>query len=175
MRRVKVLSKKYGGSLRDEYETFLHSETGDTLTLLSLPGLKSWDYRKPTWSEAPDGLIEIYSKQKWYHVWHIAQQTSNINRSYIHIALPATLQAQQLEWIDLDLDYRVHLNSSIELLDQADFERNTRHLRYPPEVIEQAWAACREVEAGLAHGTFPFDYDRQVELYHRLKAELHVN
>jgi len=119
-------------------------------------------------------LIEIYGKQKWYHVWHIAEQISNTNRIYIHIALPATFQARRLEWTDLDLDYRVHLDSSIELLDQADFEHNMQHLRYPPEVIEQAWAACREVEVGLAHGTFPFDYDQQVELYHRLKAQLYA-
>jgi protein associated with RNAse G/E len=174
MRRVRVLSKKYDGSLRDEYATYLQSETDETITLFSVPGLKYWDHRKAAWFEAQDGLIEIYFKHKWYNVWHVCEQVSNTNLIYTNIALPATFQAQQLEWTDLDLDYRVHLDNSIERLDQADFEHNTQHLRYPPEVIEQAWAACREVEAGLAHGTFPFDYDQQVELYHRLKAELHA-
>lgn len=171
MERVRVLSRKYDGTLRDEYETYLHSETNETITLFSPPGLRYWDHRKAAWFEAPDGLIEMYFKHKWYNVWHIGEQVSHINRIYVNIALPATLQAQRLEWTDLDLDYRVHLNHSIERLDQAEFEHNVERLGYPPQLIEQTWAACREVEAGLAQGTFPFDYERQVELYHRLKAE----
>ena len=172
MRRVRVQSKKYDGSQRDEYETYLYSETNEVITLVSLPGLKYRDHRKAAWFEAPDGLIEIYFKNKWYNVWHICEQVSQINRMYVNIALPARLQAERLEWVDLDLDYRVHLNHTIERLDQAEFKQNVERMGYPPEVIEQAWAACDEVELGLAGGAFPFDHDHQVELYQRLKAEL---
>jgi protein associated with RNAse G/E len=172
MRKVKVISKKYDGSLRDEYETRLYAESDETIILFSEPGLRYLDHRKAAWFEAQDGLLEIYFKRRWYNVWHIAEQVSNINLIYVNIALPAALKEKVVEWTDLDLDYRVHLDHSVERLDQFEFEQNVHRLGYPPDLIKQVRAACREVEAGLAGGIFPFDYARQVELYHRIKSEL---
>jgi len=172
MRKVMVVSKKYDGSRRDEYETHLYAETDETITLFSLPGLKYWDHRKGAWFEAPDGLIEIYFKHKWYNVWHICEQVSHINLIYVNISMPRTIQATGIEWIDLDLDYRVHLNNSVERLDQAEFDQNVQLMRYPPDLVGQAQIACQEVEAGLISRAYPFDYERQVELYHQIKADL---
>jgi protein associated with RNAse G/E len=125
MKQVRVVSKKYDGSLRDEYESYMVSETPDTITLLSPPALRYWDYRKVASFESPDGLIELYFKNKWYNVLHICEQVSNLNLIYVNIALPATLSENCLEWIDLDLDYRVHLDNTVERLDQNEFEENT--------------------------------------------------
>ena len=117
-------------------------------------------------------MLEIYFKHRWYNAWHICEQTSNRNLMYINIPLPATLQASYLEWTDLDLNYRVHMDHSVELLDEDEFAQNTQQLSYPPELIEQVRAACREVEALLVTRTYPFDHERQVELYRRIKEEL---
>lgn len=172
MRKVRVVSRKYNGALRDEYETYLYAETDETVTLFSEPGLGYWDHRKAAWSEAQDGLIEIYFRHKWYNVWHICEQVSNTNLIYVNIAMPATLQASGIEWIDLDLDYRVHLDNSVELLDKAEFQQNRQLMGYSPDLVEQVRVACLEVEAGLGSQTYPFDHGRQVELYRRIKAEL---
>ena len=169
MRQVKVVSKKYDGSLRDEYETRLVAETDETIVLFSPPGLPYFDHRKGGWFETPDGLLEIYPKHRWYNVWHIGEQNSHTNLMYINIALPATLQGDVVQWTDLDLDYRVHLHGSVERLDQLEFEQNTQRMGYPPDLIEQVEAACREVEAGLVARIFPFDHARQVERYQRIK------
>jgi uncharacterized protein len=173
MTRVRVISRKYDGSLRDEYEAYLYAETEQAIMLFSPAGMKYWDHRKYAWFEAPDGLIEIYFKYRWYNVWHICEQVSHTNLIYTNIAMPATFQKMRLEWTDLDLDYRVHLNHAVELLDQSEFEENARRWGYPQHLIEQAQAACREVEAGLASRTFPFDHEGQVEHYRRLKHELY--
>ena len=114
MKKVKVVSKKYDESRRDEYETYLYAEADETITLFSLPGLKYWDHRKGAWLEAPDGLIEIYFKHKWYNVWHICEQVSRTNLIYVNISMPATFQAAGIAWVDLDLDYRVHLDNSLK-------------------------------------------------------------
>lgn len=174
MRKVKVASKKYDGSRRDEYETYLVAETDETVTLFSPPGLKYLDHRKAAWFEAQDGLIEIYFKRKWYNVWHICEQISYRNLIYVNITMPTTSHATGIEWIDLDLDYRVHLDNSVERLDQEEFEQNVQLMNYPPELIKQAKIACQEVEAGLIRRAYPFDYERQVELYYQIKADLHA-
>src|SRR5262245_23616974 len=118
MRKVRVVSKKYDGSLRDEYETYLYDETDEAIGLFSVLGLSYWDHREGAWFEGSDGLLEIYFKRRWYNVWHIAEQVSNLNLMYVNIAMPATLQGDVLEWIDLDLDYRVNLDCSVDHLDQ---------------------------------------------------------
>jgi len=45
-----------------------------------------------------------------------------MNLMYVNIALPVTLQDGVLEWTDLDLDYRVHMDGTVERLDQDEFE-----------------------------------------------------
>jgi uncharacterized protein len=169
-----VLSRKYDGSLRDEYETHLYAETNESITLFSPPGVKYRDHRKSAWFEAPDGLIEIYFKNRWYNVWHICEQVSGTNLIYINICMPAVMKSTGIVWVDLDLDYRVHLDLSVEKLDQEEFEQNTLKMEYPPSLIEKAYLACKEVEAGLTSRAYPFDHERQVELYRRIKNGLQV-
>ncbi len=171
MRKIKIISKKYGGRLRDTYETYLYAETDETLIFFSPPGLKYFDYRKEAEFESPDGLIEIYFKHKWFNVWHICDQHSHVNLIYSNISMPATLQGTTLEWLDLDLDYRVYMDHSVERLDEAEFETNRQRWGYPPDLVEQARLACTEVEGYLANQTYPFDHERQVELYWRIQAE----
>ena len=172
MRKVQVRSRKYDGSLRDAYETDLYAETDEAVTLCAWPGFPYWHARRREWLTAPDGLIEIFLKRKWYNVVHITEQVSNTNLMYVNIALPATLQGGVLEWTDLDLDYRVHMDGRVERLDQDEFDENAQRMGYPPDLIARAYAACREVEAGLAQRAFPFDYEREVEVYNQLKRRV---
>ena len=172
MQKVRMTSRKYDGRLRDEYAAFLWAEDPERLVVYAPVGTLSYDRRTQAWIPAPDGLLEIYFKHRWYNVWHICEQVSGINRIYAHIAMPATLREMRLEWTDLDLDYRVHLDDAVEPLDRAEFEQNARRWGYPRHVLEQAQAACRDVEAGIKSRTFPFDHERQVELYNRLKRSL---
>jgi protein associated with RNAse G/E len=172
MRKIEVISRKYDGTLRDTYQSDLYAETDESVTLFSLPGNAFWHPRKSAWLKAPDGLIEIYFKHKWYNVWHICEQVSGINRIYVNIAMPVTFRRSKLEWIDLDLDYRLHLDDSIEQLDQAEFEQNVQHMNYPASLIEQIQLACQEVETGLASQSYPFDHQQQVKLYDQIKTTL---
>jgi protein associated with RNAse G/E len=130
----------------------LYAETEETIILFSSPGISYWDYRKNAWLKAQDGLLEIYFTKKWYNVWHIAEQVSNTNLIYINISMPAALQAGILTWVDLDLDYRVHMDNSVERLDELDFIENSQKMGYPPEVVKCVRAACREVEADWSKG-----------------------
>jgi protein associated with RNAse G/E len=169
MQKIKIVSRKYDGSLRDEYETYLYAETDESLLLFSEPGISYWHGRKSAWFESPDGLIEIYFKRRWYNLWHICEQNSNVNLIYVNIAMPATFQAGRLEWTDLDIDYRVNPDNSVERLDEDEFEQNIVCKGCPPDLIAQVHAACREVEALLATRTYPFDHAQQVKLYRRIK------
>jgi protein associated with RNAse G/E len=172
MRKIQVIKKKYDGSLCDKHEAYLCEETDELITLFSLPGTGYWLYPKATWLPAPDGLLEIYPKRKWYNIWHIGVQNSYTNLMYVNIAMPAVLQGETLEWVDLDLDYRVHLDHSVQLIDEDEFQLNGQRMKYPPGLIEQVYAACLEVENGIKQNTFPFDYEQQVRRYCKIGDDL---
>jgi protein associated with RNAse G/E len=119
-------------------------------------------------------LIEIYFKDRWYNVWHICEQKSNRNKIYSNICIPAVMEGNVLEWVDLDLDFRVHMDGSIKLLDEEEFEQNARQFGYPGWVVENARAACDEVVNLFETAEFPFDHPRQIERYQRIKGDLKV-
>jgi protein associated with RNAse G/E len=171
MRKIKVISRKYDGTLRDEYEAFLYAEDKDTLRVYTPPGTMSFDHRKGSWESAPDGLLEIYFKEKWYTVWHICEQKSQLTLIYTHICMPAILTENTLAWVDLDLDYRVYLDGSMERLDEQDFERNSQGMQYSPEIIKQARIACEEVEWLFQSRAFPFNHQEQVAIYREIQAK----
>ena len=100
MRKVKVISKKYDGSLRDEYETALVAETDKTITLFSVPGLPYWDHRKAARFEAPDGLLEIYFKHQvvnWCYRENVCSENmkKEMNHGYSSIARSARGQTRE--------------------------------------------------------------------------------
>ena len=171
MKKIKVVSRRYDGSLREEYEAFLHAEDDETITVYSPPGTLAHDHRKGASIPSPDGLLEIYFKHKWYIVWHVCEQISNRNLIYAHVAMDTKFTGKRLEWIDLDLDYRVHMDGSLEALDIDEFERNALALPYPAHVVAQAKAACGELEQLYLAKAFPFNHQEQVELYRGIQAK----
>ena len=170
MRKINIISRKYDGSLRDEHEAFVYAESEDCVVAYAPPGTPEYDHRKQLWSAAPDGILEYYFKTKWYTVLVICEQNSGFNQSYTHISMPAVVTSAGIEWVDLDLDYRVHLDGRIELLDEDEYAERSVTMGYPLAVQAQVRAACTEVEALCRARSYPFNYDEQLALYARIKA-----
>jgi protein associated with RNAse G/E len=76
MQKIRKTSRKYDGRLRDAYEAWLYAEDDERLVVYAPVGTLSYDRRTQAWVAAPDGLLEIYFKTRWYNVWHICEQTS---------------------------------------------------------------------------------------------------
>jgi uncharacterized protein len=170
MRTIKVVSRKYDGSLRDEYEAFLYAEDAERLVVYAPVGTLGYDHRKQARFSAPDGLLEFYFKTRWYTVWHICEQTSNINQIYIHLSMPAMVTAASVEWVDLDLDYRVHLDGRMERLDEQEYREHLTSMGYSMEVQAQVRAACAEIESLYRQQAYPLNHAEQVALYQQIKT-----
>jgi protein associated with RNAse G/E len=170
MQTIRIVSRKYDGRLRDEYEAFLYAEDHERLVVYAPVGTMSYDRRTQTWVPAPDGLLEIYFKARWYNVWHICAQTSNLNQIYSNLSSPAVRTASGIEWVDLDLDYRVHLDGRLEQLDAEEYCAHIASMGYSAEVQAQVQAACREIEALYHERADPFNHAEQVALYQQINA-----
>ncbi len=166
MDKINLISKKYDGSLRDTAEAFLIAQDEETVVLLQPPGTGEYDHRSARWETTQDGLLMLFFTNRWYNVWHIADQQSHFNRIYANIALPARwVNGNTLEWVDLDLDIRVHLDGSIVLLDEDEFLENQLRMGYPPDVVTQAQVAAQEALHLCQQGSYPFDHAIQVARY----------
>lgn len=170
MRAITVQSRKYDGTLRDEYAGWLYAEDAETWTVYVPPGTRGYDHRRREAFEAPDGLIELYFKARWYAVWHICEQHSARNQMYIHLAMPATASPDGIAWVDLDLDYRAHLDGSLERLDEDEYQVNRARMGYPPALHAQVQAACAAIETGYARQSAAFDHAAYVALYEQMST-----
>ena len=170
MRKINIISRKYDGRLRDEHEAFVYVENEECLVAYAPPGTLEYDHRKQLWSAAPDGILEYYFKRRWYNVLVICEQYSGINQSYTHISMPAVFTATGVDWVDMDLDYRVHLDGRIELLDEDEYAERSVTMGYLPAVHAQVRAACAEVEALYRVRTYPFNFEEQAAVYARIAA-----
>jgi protein associated with RNAse G/E len=170
MQPIQIVSRKYDGRLRDEYEAFLYAEDDERLVVYAPVGTLSYERHRQAWVPAPDGLLEIYFKQRWYNVWHICEQTSHINQIYCNLSMPAVRTAEGIEWVDLDLDYRVHVDGRIERLDEAEYRTHIISMGYSAEVQVQVQAACAEIESFYLQGVDPFNHAEQVTLYQQIKT-----
>ena len=172
MQKIRMTSRKYDGRLRDEYEAFLCAEDDERLVVYAPVGTLSYERRAQTWVPAPDGLLEIYFKTRWYNVWHICTQTSNINQIYSNLSLPAVRTAEGIEWVDLDLDYRVHMDGRIERLDEDEYRAHIVSMGYSADVQAHVQAACAEIEALYQQRADPFNYAAQAALYEQIKTSV---
>lgn len=170
--QIKVISQKYDGSLRDEGASYLYHADETTIITVTRPGTPYFHHKKGAWFTTEDGSIDLYFTHRWYNVWHICEQHSGINRIYANITLPATLHADVLTWVDLDLDLRVHLDGSLEVLDEDEFVENSARFAYPPAVIAQARAAVAELALCYQEARFPFNHRTQLLLYEQIMATM---
>ncbi len=168
MRRIQVIKKKYDGSLRERHESHLVSEDDIAFTLLTLPGMDGYDHGKQREAPNLDGMLEIYFKQRWYNVWHICERHESTTLIYANVAMPAVLTSGKIEWIDLDLDVRVDVDGSLELLDEEQFHENVGRLQYPEDVVHMAKGAWNEVARLASEGRYPFDHETQLLHYRQL-------
>lgn len=173
MKKVQLTSRKYDGSLRDRCEAYLYEETDEGWIVYTPPGIEAYDARHKTTAEISDGILGLYFKSKWYVVWHICEQNTNINQAYVHLSTPTRLTNEGLEWTDLDLDYRIHLDGRLERLDQDEYDENRILMGFSSEVQDRVEAASTEIEALYAAGAYPFDAQNQLELYDTIRASMH--
>jgi protein associated with RNAse G/E len=172
MQKIRMTSRKYDGRLRDEYEAFLYAEDHERLVVYAPVGTMSYDRHKQAWAPAPDGLLEIYFKTRWYNVWHICEQRSNINQMYCNLSLPAVRTAEGIEWVGLDLDYRIYLDGRLEQLDAEEYQAHIASMGYSANAQAQVQAACAEIESLYQQRADPFNHAAQVALYQQIEREV---
>jgi uncharacterized protein len=152
--RVRVVYRKYDGSLHWNYETFRLGEDG-----------------YGTWLGAPAGTPMrrghgLIDPIEWVHVllvprdaWWTAAFNAPPRRTEIYCditTVPTWLGPDEVTMVDLDLDVRRRRTGEVELLDEDEFVEHRVHFGYPAEVVTAALASAQWLERAIRAGEEPF-------------------
>ncbi len=162
---MRILSKKYNGSLRSENHPAHYRTDSGFVEVYSAPGSPYLYHKTNAWRKNENGLIEMFFSDRWYNVMHIFEHESHDYAMYINLALPAEISGEEVVWVDMDLDYRVGLDGRIELIDEDEFEENKLEQSYPSEIIDQVLAASELLPELIKRAAFPFNYSEQESRY----------
>ncbi|MEM8487353.1 MAG: DUF402 domain-containing protein [Bacteroidota bacterium] len=165
-----VESRKYDGSLRSSSKHAYVVRTSRSVDLFSSPGTPFFYHVSNEERYNENGLIELYLPGKWFNVMHIFEHISHQCAMYINLAMPPEIETDRLSWVDMDLDYRVDLDGSIELVDEEEFQAHAELWRYPDDLQQQIRAEAKKLPALIEAGNFPFNYETQQERYRQWKA-----
>ena len=103
-----------------------------------------------------DSLVYFW-RDRWYNVFRLSRPGCSLALWYCNVTTPPRFGGGQLNYVDLDLDVRVHPDGASELLDADEFAEHQVKYRYPADVIERARDAADQV-LGLARARgFPFN------------------
>ena len=166
---MKIISKKYDGSLRDENMPLFVEHHTNAVIAHSFPGHPYLHHKSGEWKENENGLIEIFFTDRWYNVMHIFEHTRHQDAMYINLCLPAKIEGNVLIWVDMDLDLKVGLDGNIELLDEEEFELNSNKWKYPEEVKTRMLEEAFSLPAMIQEGLYPFNYQEQAAKYTQWK------
>ncbi len=172
-RAIHVVSTKYDGSPHWEFDSFYVLEDGPLLIATNFAGQvlhnKAGDW--PT----PFDVRNHFWQDRWYNIMRcdrpargdvgaggggLAPGSANdagLEYYYCNVTTPTTYDGENISYVDLDLDVRVHADGRIELLDEDEFIENSERMGYSQEVIKQAQRAADELVELATKRAFPFE------------------
>jgi protein associated with RNAse G/E len=167
-RLIHVVSTKYDGSPHWEFDCYYVLEKGPLIVATNFAGQVLHNKAGP-WT-TPFDVRNHFWQDRWYNVMRCDRprgdpaasgeadrSASALEYYYCNVTTPALYDGENMTYIDLDLDVRVHAGGRIELLDEDEFIENSERMGYPAQVIEQARRAADELIELATKRAFPFE------------------
>ncbi|MBA2338813.1 MAG: DUF402 domain-containing protein [Pyrinomonadaceae bacterium] len=154
--RILVRACKFDGRVHREWKAKLIRRDN---SLLVLDARFDTEIRHPLLGTIARGTrsVEYYWTDKWYNVFRFMNASGDLRNYYCNINVPATLDAGVLSFIDLDIDVLVHPTFNYEILDEEEFETNSRFYNYSTEVKRSAQEALTALLELIEKREFPFN------------------
>lgn len=151
-----INARKFDGSIHRSWSAELMEESDELLVFV---GTFDRDVEHPDLGHIPVGTVshEFYWKEKHFNVFRFHKPDGEFMFFYCNVNLPPTLEGNQLDYIDLDIDLLVKSKNSFRILDEDDFAMNKVILGYDDETIAAAENAVEELKRMISVGSFPFD------------------
>lgn len=128
-------------------------EWGDWIAIPQ--GSRRWkgeDAVRPTRSDA----VLCAPRGEWWHLHYTGSLWGDISAFIDIITPPRWVSENRYEMIDLDLDVALHVDGTIEVQDEDEFDVHQRRYGYTTEMIDAARAETDRIVAALQARREPF-------------------
>jgi len=133
---IVINSRKYDGSIRRSWKAGIVSRSDDLIVAV---GRFDQDVEHGDLGLIKEGTVsfEHFWLDRWYNVFRFHEPDGSFRNYYCNIAMPATMNGGELDFVDLDLDVVVWPDGRVVVLDRDDLEKNTQVYGYPAELLMQ--------------------------------------
>ncbi|MDP6452380.1 MAG: DUF402 domain-containing protein [SAR202 cluster bacterium] len=166
---IQVISTRYGGALRDRYETRLVDYSESAVRLYVPAGTAMFGPDDRPVEPAEVAALEVYFTDRWYNVIHWANRITYKDLWYSNVAMPAEFDGSSLRWVDMDIDVACQGDGPLLVHDEDEFQENIEIKGISPELVERVLSARDEVMRLGKLGMFPFDHANQIQLLRELQ------
>lgn len=155
-RTIEVLACKFDGRVHRRWPAEVIDTRGP---LVVLRGVFEQPVDHPLLGLVERGTVstEYYWADRWYSVFEFVTPAGALRNYYCNVNMPPLLADGVLSFVDLDIDLLVAPDLSYQVLDEDEFEHHAQSFPYPPEVIERAREALRELIELVTTRSFPFN------------------
>jgi protein associated with RNAse G/E len=171
---VRVVYRKYDGSLHWNQPGQRLGEDEFGVWVGALAGTPVSRGPQPVNPAEHDHVILFPRDAWWTAAFNAAPHRTEV---YCDITTVPTWPAHdEVTMVDLDLDVRRRRVGTVEILDEDEFAVHQIRYGYPPDVIEEAWAAAEWLASALRERIEPFGtyYRRWLDMLSRSEGQMNV-
>ncbi len=169
---ISIFSFKHDGHIRRNWDQGFVLESDEDHFVVVTNKTWVWDDDGNHWYTREPALCYFYT-HRWYNV--IAMLRENGIYYYCNLASPALFDEEGIKYIDYDLDYKIHPDGKMELLDRNEYERHRKEMSYPPEIDGILQKYMKQIRDYNRDQIIPFNREYNEDMFSKYLRELSVN
>lgn len=152
---IEVISRNFDLTVRRRWSAQL---TRKEPPLLELTGIFQFDVKHKDLGLIRKGTLshEFYWTDRWYNVFRFHEPSGDLRNFYCNINMPPVFSRNELVYVDLDIDVVVWPDGTLAVLDEDEFEVNSRKFGYPDELHANVDRALNGLLELITKKEFPF-------------------
>jgi uncharacterized protein len=99
---------------------------------------------------------EYYFKNKMFNVFRFHEPNGEFKFYYCNVNLPPEFENNVLDYVDLDIDVLVKKDFTFEILDEDEFQENSKRFGYSDELKRKVKESLAELIEMIQTNRFPF-------------------
>jgi hypothetical protein len=104
----------------------------------------------------PSNAVFCAPHGEWWHLHYNGSEATNYTHFVDIVTPPLWVSENRYEMIDLDLDVAVHIDGTVEVQDEDEFEVHQVRYGYSQDMISRASAETERVVDAINAGAEPF-------------------
>lgn len=154
--RFTINSRSFDRSIKRSWACELIGRDGDCLTFV---GTFDRTVQHLHLGTIQNGTVsyEYFWLDRWYSVFRFHHPDRSFRNFYCNINMPPEIGDGVLDYVDLDIDLVVEKDGTVRILDEDEFQTNSRIFGYDDETCANVRRAVEELKGLIDERKFPFE------------------